>query len=39
MYHDQVIGPFKTLFGFNAVNLTLGLDFLRASPTMVPLKI
>lgn len=32
MYHDQVIGPFKTLFGFNAVNLTLGLDFLRASP-------
>ena len=32
MYHDQVLGPFKALFGFNAINITLGLDFLRISP-------
>ena len=32
MYHDQVITPFKTLFKFNAINLTLGLKYLRASP-------
>jgi len=32
MYHDQVLTPMKTLFGFNAINLTLGLPFLRVSP-------
>lgn len=32
MYHDQVLTPFKTIFGFNAVNLTLGLKYLRISP-------
>ena len=32
MYHDQVLTPFKALFNFEAVNLTLGLDYLRASP-------
>ena len=32
MYHDQVLTPFKTLFGFNAVNITLGLNYLRISP-------
>jgi 4-hydroxy-L-threonine phosphate dehydrogenase PdxA len=32
MYHDQVLTPFKTLFGFNAINITLGLDYLRVSP-------
>ena len=32
MYHDQVLTPFKTLFGFNAVNITLGLPYLRLSP-------
>ena len=32
MYHDQVIAPFKTLYKFNAINLTLGLKYLRASP-------
>tara|TARA_Y100000992_G_scaffold212240_1_gene146018 strand:+ start:39 stop:1004 length:966 start_codon:yes stop_codon:yes gene_type:complete len=32
MYHDQVIAPFKTLYKFNAVNLTLGLKYLRVSP-------
>ena len=31
MYHDQVLTPFKTLFGFNASNITLGLPFLRIS--------
>lgn len=32
MYHDQIITPFKTLFKFDAINLTLGLKYLRVSP-------
>ena len=32
MYHDQVLGPFKALYGFDAINLTLGLKYLRVSP-------
>jgi len=32
MYHDQVLAPFKALYGFNAINLTLGLKYLRISP-------
>ncbi len=32
MFHDQVLAPFKTLFKFDAVNLTLGLNYLRMSP-------
>tara|TARA_Y200000002_G_C22612373_1_gene634418 strand:+ start:92 stop:1057 length:966 start_codon:yes stop_codon:yes gene_type:complete len=32
MYHDQVLTPFKTLFKFKAINITLGLKYLRASP-------
>ncbi len=32
MYHDQVLTPMKTLFGFDAINLTLGLPFIRVSP-------
>ena len=32
MYHDQVIAPFKTLYNFNAINITLGLPFIRISP-------
>lgn len=32
MYHDQVLTPFKTLFKFNAINLTLGLKYIRISP-------
>ena len=32
MYHDQVLTPFKTLFKFNAINLTLGLKYMRLSP-------
>ena len=32
MYHDQVLSPFKTLFKYNAINITLGLPFIRVSP-------
>ncbi len=32
MYHDQVLTPFKTLFEFDAVNITLGLPYIRISP-------
>jgi len=32
MYHDQVLTPMKTIFGFNAINITLGLPFIRVSP-------
>lgn len=32
MYHDQVLSPFKTLFKFDAINITLGLDYIRVSP-------
>ena len=32
MYHDQVLTPFKTIFKFDAINITLGLKYLRVSP-------
>jgi len=32
MYHDQVLGPFKALYGYDAINITLGLNYLRLSP-------
>ena len=32
MFHDQVLGPFKALFKFDAINITLGLKYLRVSP-------
>ena len=32
MYHDQVLTAFKALFGFNAINITLGLPYIRISP-------
>lgn len=32
MYHDQCLGPFKTLDFDNGVNMTLGLDHVRTSP-------
>ena len=32
IYHDQVLSPFKTIFKFNAINITLGLKYLRLSP-------
>ena len=36
MYHDQVITPMKTLYNFDAINLTLGLPFVRVSPDHGP---
>ena len=36
MYHDQVLGPMKTIFGFNAINITIGLPFVRISPDHGP---
>ena len=36
MYHDQVLAPAKTLFGFNSINITLGLPFIRISPDHGP---
>jgi len=36
MYHDQVLTPMKTLFEFNAINITLGLPFIRISPDHGP---
>jgi 4-hydroxythreonine-4-phosphate dehydrogenase len=36
MYHDQVLSPLKTLFGFDAINITLGLPFTRISPDHGP---
>jgi len=32
MYHDQVLTPFKTMYKYDAINITLGLPFLRTSP-------
>jgi len=32
MYHDQVLSPFKTLFKYDAINITLGLPYIRISP-------
>tara|TARA_B110000967_G_C18818731_1_gene527489 strand:+ start:122 stop:1081 length:960 start_codon:yes stop_codon:yes gene_type:complete len=32
MYHDQVLTPFKTLYKYDAINITLGLNYLRISP-------
>ncbi len=36
MYHDQVLTPIKTLYEYNAINITLGLPFLRISPDHGP---
>ena len=36
MYHDQVLTPMKSLFGFDAINITLGLPFIRVSPDHGP---
>ena len=36
MYHDQVLSPIKTLYNFNAINITLGLPFIRISPDHGP---
>ena len=32
MYHDQVLTPCKSLFKYDAINITLGLPYFRISP-------
>ena len=32
MFHDQVLAPFKSIFKYDAINITLGLNYLRVSP-------
>ena len=36
MYHDQVLAPLKAIKSFDAINITLGLPFLRISPDHGP---
>ena len=36
MYHDQVLTPLKTLYEYDAINITLGLPFVRISPDHGP---
>jgi 4-hydroxythreonine-4-phosphate dehydrogenase len=36
MYHDQVLTPIKTLFEYDAINITIGLPFVRVSPDHGP---
>ena len=36
MYHDQVLAPIKTLFKFNAINVTIGLPFIKVTPDHGP---
>tara|TARA_B100000989_G_scaffold187980_1_gene141506 strand:+ start:5279 stop:6250 length:972 start_codon:yes stop_codon:yes gene_type:complete len=38
MYHDQVLSPLKTLYEYDAINITLGLPFTRVSPDHGPNK-
>ncbi len=35
-YHDQVLTPIKTLYEFDAINITLGLPYIRVSPDHGP---
>ena len=36
MYHDQVLTPIKTIFEYDAINITIGLPFLRVTPDHGP---
>ncbi len=36
MYHDQVLAPIKTIFEYDAINITIGLPFIRVSPDHGP---
>ena len=36
MYHDQVLSPIKTLFKFKAINITIGLPFIKVTPDHGP---
>ena len=31
-YHDQVLTTFKNIFNLDAINITIGLPFIRISP-------
>jgi 4-hydroxythreonine-4-phosphate dehydrogenase len=36
MYHDQVLTPLKTIYEYDAINVTIGLPFIRVSPDHGP---
>ena len=36
MYHDQVLTPIKTIYEYDAINITIGLPFLRVTPDHGP---
>ena len=36
MYHDQVLTPIKPIYEFEAINIPLGLPFIRISPDHGP---
>ena len=36
MYHDQVLAPYKALYEYDAINITVGLPFYRISPDHGP---
>jgi len=36
MYHDQVLTSLKTLYEYDAINITMGLPFIRVSPDHGP---
>jgi len=36
MYHDQVLTPIKSIYEFKAINITLGLPFIRITPDHGP---
>ena len=36
MYHDQVLTPIKTIKEYDAINITIGLPFLRVTPDHGP---
>ncbi len=36
MYHDQVLTPIKALFKFDAINVTIGLPFVKVTPDHGP---
>ncbi len=36
MYHDQVLTPMKSIYEYDAINITLGLPFTRVSPDHGP---
>ena len=38
MYHDQVLSPLKTLFEYDAINITIGLPFFEFHQIMGQIK-